>query len=439
MPEESTVKQEQMTCEEDWPVGKKAAFFTLTVIILLAIIDFMDRQIVASLLPYIKEEYGATDSQLGLMISIVNYSMVIFVIPSGYLIDRWSRKKMLSLMAIIWSLATAACGLAGTFSHLVAARFFIGTGEAGYNPAGQTLLSASFPRRLRASVCAAIPASMWLGAPLGLMIGAFIAEHWGWRHAFGVVAVPGIALGIVALFCRDFRTVRQDIPGECGGGEEPEREPYWRAVASLLKMPTMPLLFVGQATGLIASSSLIGWLPSYFNRVAGVSVTTASSYSAIYMAALAAATLIGGPILDGLFRKGTPFALRVQTIALIAGFLLTALAFSFLAPGSVAQVSLLAFHTLFTATVITLGYALVLNLAQPQQRATATSLIVLVQNGLGNGFGALLTGVLSDVFTLSTSMLLITGSYLVSAVCFWAASHTYEKDLATVKHVTVRF
>jgi len=177
MPEESTVKQEQMTCEEDWPVGKKAAFFTLTVIILLAIIDFMDRQIVASLLPYIKEEYGATDSQLGLMISIVNYSMVIFVIPSGYLIDRWSRKKMLSLMAIIWSLATAACGLAGTFSHLVAARFFIGTGEAGYNPAGQTLLSASFPRRLRASVCAAIPASMWLGAPLGLMIGAFIAEH----------------------------------------------------------------------------------------------------------------------------------------------------------------------------------------------------------------------------------------------------------------------
>ena len=197
-------------------------------IILLAIIDFMDRQIVASLLPYIKEEYGATDSQLGLMISIVNYSMVIFVIPSGYLIDRWSRKKMLSLMAIIWSLATAACGLAGTFSHLVAARFFIGTGEAGYNPAGQTLLSASFPRRLRASVCSAIPGSMWLGAPLGLMIGAFIAEHWGWRHAFGVVAVPGIALGIVALFCRDFRTVRQDIPGECGGGEEPAGPVYLR-------------------------------------------------------------------------------------------------------------------------------------------------------------------------------------------------------------------
>lgn len=184
-------------------------------------------------------------------------------------------------------------------------------------------------------------------------------------------------------------------------------------VASLLKMPTMPLLFVGQATGLIASSSLIGWLPSYFNRVAGVSVTTASSYSAIYRRRWRRHA-DRGPILDGLFRKGTPFALRVQTIALIAGFLLTALAFSFLAPGSVAQVSLLAFHTLFTATVITLGYALVLNLAQPQQRATATSLIVLVQNGLGNGFGALLTGGVVGVFTFSNSMLLITGSCLVS-------------------------
>lgn len=137
----------------------------------------MDRQIVAALLPYIKAEYGASDAELGFMISIVNYSMVIFVIPAGYLVDRWSRKKMLTVMALIWSFATAACGMAGTFWHLVMARFFIGTGEGGYNPAGQTLLSASFPKRLRASVCAAIPASVWLGAPLGLWIGAYIAEH----------------------------------------------------------------------------------------------------------------------------------------------------------------------------------------------------------------------------------------------------------------------
>lgn len=433
------MKPEDMACEEEWPIGKKAAFYTLGIIVFLAIMDFMDRQIVAALLPYIKEEYGASDAQLGFMISIVNYSMVIFVIPAGYLVDRWSRKKMLTVMALIWSFATAACGMAGTFWHLVMARFFIGTGEGGYTPAGLTLLSAIFPKRLRASVCAAILASMWLGAPLGLWIGAYIAEHWGWRHAFGVVAIPGIIVGLMALKCKDFKSVHENIPGECGGGNEPKKESYLHTVASLLKMPTMPLLFIGQAAGLIASSSLLGWLPSYFNRVAGVDVTTASHYSSVYMAALAFSTLIGGPILDYLFKKGTPFALRVPALTLLIGFGMTALAFGMIMPGSAGQIALLAFHTLFTASVTTLGYDLVLNLAQPQQRATATSLIVLVQNALGNGFGALLTGVLSDMFSLETSMLFIPGSYIISSLAFFLSSFTYEKDLAKVKPVTVSF
>ena len=108
-------------------------------------------------------------------------------------------------------------------------------------------------------------------------------------------------------------------------------------------------------------------------------------------------------------------------------------------PGSAGQIALLSFHTLFTASVISLGYALVLNLSQPQQRATATSLIVLVQNALGNGFGALLTGVLSDMFSLETSMLFITGSYIISSLAFFLSSFTYEKDLAKVKPVTVSF
>lgn len=436
---ESIVKQENLNCEDEWPVGRKAAFFTLTIIVALSVLDFVDRMVVSALLPYIKEEYGASDAELGLMISIVNYSMVIFVIPSAYLIDRWSRKNMLVIMAVLWSCATAACGLAGSFSHLVAARFFIGTGEAGYNPAGQSLLSACFPKRLRATVIATIPAAMSLGAPLGLMVGAFVAERWGWRHAFGVVAIPGIVLGLLALFCKDFKTVRLNTPGECGGGDEPEKEPYGRTILSLINMPTMPLLFVGQASGLVATSSLLGWLPSYFNRVAGVPITTASSYSAIYMVSMAVATILAGPVLDRLFRRSAAFALRVQTVALQGGFVLTATAFSAITPGSAAQVAVLAGHTLFAAAVLPLGYTLVLNLSQPHQRATACSLLILVQNAFGNGFGALLTGVLSNMFSPPTSMLLITGSYILSSACFFAASHTYERDQAKVRLTTVQF
>ena len=157
--------------------------------------------------------------------------------------------------------------------------------------------------------------------------------------------------------------------------------------------------------------------------------------------------IIAGMAIAIFLRQGSSFAAGIrftskkvlQWAVILLGFGMTALAFGMIVPGSAGQIALLAFHTLFTASVITLGYALVLNLSQPQQRATATSLIVLVQNALGNGFGALLTGVLSDMFSLETSMLFITGSYMISALAFFLSSFTYEKDLAKVKPVTVSF
>lgn len=121
-------------------------------------------------------------------------------------------EKMIFLMGVVWSLSTLLGGFATSFSLLLIARMLCGFGEAGYQPAGQSLLTACFPRKFRATATAIVTCGMTIGAPIGLVVGAFVAEHWGWRHAFGVVAVPGLLLSFLALRMHDFRVA--DDSGE---------------------------------------------------------------------------------------------------------------------------------------------------------------------------------------------------------------------------------
>ena len=226
--------------EDVWPIGKKSAYFTLIICMVLGVFDLMDRLIIVSLFPYLKAEYTLSDTQLGMLVSILNFAVAVLVIPGAYIIDRWSRTKTLALMTLIWSLATGAGAFVGTYSHLLIARFIVGAGEAGYNPAGQALLSACFPKRLRSTVIAALQFAMGLGAPLGLVVGAYIATHWGWRHAFGVVAIPGFFAALLALKMKDFKTAETSE-------NKTAKMPYTVVLKKIFTTPTLPLVFCAQA------------------------------------------------------------------------------------------------------------------------------------------------------------------------------------------------
>ena len=103
--------------------------------------------IVTSLFPYIQKEWGLTDTQAGLLVSVVYWSIVVFVFPVSILVDRWSRKKTIAIMALLWSLATALCAFTKSFPQLLMARSGIGIGEAGYAPQGRQCSPASFLRK----------------------------------------------------------------------------------------------------------------------------------------------------------------------------------------------------------------------------------------------------------------------------------------------------
>ncbi|MEK6535568.1 MAG: MFS transporter, partial [Thermodesulfobacteriota bacterium] len=192
---------------EGYLFSKAYTHYVFLLLWLLYFFDYIDRMVVVSLFPFLKADWGLTDAQCGAMVSAVYWAIILFSFPISILIDRWSRKKSIGIMAVLWSMATVACAFTRNFGQLFAARAAIGIGEAGYAPGGTAMISALFPEKRRAFMVGIWNASIPLGMAAGIVIGGAIASRWGWRHAFGIVALPGLIIALLFLFVRDYKTV----------------------------------------------------------------------------------------------------------------------------------------------------------------------------------------------------------------------------------------
>ena len=122
-------------------------YFIFVLLFLLYMFDYIDRMVIVSLFPYLKMEWGITDTQCGLLVSAVYWSILIFTLPVSILIDRWSRIKSIGMMALLWGAATLVCAFTRSFTQLFAARTTIGIGEAGYAPGGTAMSWQYLPGR----------------------------------------------------------------------------------------------------------------------------------------------------------------------------------------------------------------------------------------------------------------------------------------------------
>ena len=173
----------------------------------LMMFDYVDRQVIVSLFPYMKAEWGLSDKQLGALVSVVSVTVALGALPVALFADRASRVKSIVVMATVWSLATISCMFTRNYGQLLAARAMVGLGEAGYGSVGAALIASHFPSRMRGALMAGFFASASVGSVLGVMLGGMIAAKWGWQAAFGVVGVPGLLLALLYLKVRDYRTV----------------------------------------------------------------------------------------------------------------------------------------------------------------------------------------------------------------------------------------
>lgn len=231
--------------------------YLLTVLVLVYVFNFLDRQIVSILAERIKADIGATDAQMGFLYGTafaVFYAL--FGIPLGRLADMWERKKLIALGLSFWSVMTALSGLARNFTQLAIARIGVGVGEASATPAAFSMLSDSFPAARRATALAIYSSGIYIGAGLGLGIGGVIVDGWdtawegqaapgglaGWQVAFMAVGLPGILLaGWVS-------TLREPVRGAMDGIASPAvarpfRE-FFREILSVVPPLTLVHLVV---------------------------------------------------------------------------------------------------------------------------------------------------------------------------------------------------
>ncbi len=166
--------------------------YVFVLLFLLYMFDYIDRTVVTSMFTSIERDWGITHTQSGLLVSAVYWAIVLLTFPVSILVDRWSRTKTIGIMAIMWSIATALCALTGNYVQLFMARLFIGVGEAGYAPGGSAMISGLYPIDKRARMMGLWNASIPLGSAIGVLLGGIIAVRLGWKHAFGIVAIPGL-------------------------------------------------------------------------------------------------------------------------------------------------------------------------------------------------------------------------------------------------------
>ena len=205
--------------------GGPYAWYVLTVLVLVYVLNFIDRQIISILANDIKRDLGLTDADLGFLYGTafgVFYSL--FGIPLGKLADNWNRVRLLTVGLGLWSAMTALSGFAKTGGMLAAARVGVGVGEATASPSAYSLISDWFPKKARATALAIYSSGLYLGGGLSLLIGGAIVERWnhvypgggplglvGWQAAFLAVGIPGL---IVALWVA---TLREPVRGRADG------------------------------------------------------------------------------------------------------------------------------------------------------------------------------------------------------------------------------
>ena len=401
---------------------------------LLYMFDYIDREVISSLLPFLKKDLGITDTQAGSLASAIYLSIVFLTFPVSILVDRWSRKRSVGVMVMLWSIATGLAAFIRTFPQLLLTRLGVGVGEAGYAPGGTAMISAMYPIEKRSRMTGLWNASIPVGSAIGIGLGGVIATHWGWKHAFGIVAIPGFIIGVLFFFfARDYRTVKLERPATERRAARKMR--FWDIVRDFLRTPSLLLTYLAFAGNTFLTSAYLTWLPSYFVRTHNIAGGPAGLIASAIMFLAIVGALVGGFLVDA-WRKKRPnarplFAVLSTLLSAVLWFL------AFGAFAGTAQYIVMAIAAMCTLLYLSGASAVTQDVVHPGLWAISYAICVIVQNAIGSSTGPFVVGMVSDKFGLSAAMLAVPIASVLAGLLFLLAAVFYRKDLDKVDKVAV--
>lgn len=414
--------------------GRRRVTVTLWILLIVYIFNFIDRQIVNILAEPIARDLGLSDTQIGLLTGI---AFALFYTVLGIPIARYAdrpktnRPRLIALALAVWSGMTALCGLAQNFTHLLLARIGVGVGEAGCTPAAHSLISDLVPKEKRASALGFYALGIPIGSVLGMMIGGLLVDALGWRQAFMIVGLPGVAMAlVVVLLLKDPRHQAQTSAAIAPPGLD-TRE----ALRAIFGSRALVLLIAAASFAAFLSYGKATWATIFFQRTHDLSPGEVGLYFGLVNGAAGIlGTWAGGKIAD---RYGATDRRHVLTAPAIGMLLVAPLAIVGYAMADWRLALVVLFlPTFFGSLYYGPTYSAVQGLVTPRGRAMAAAVLLFFQNLIGLGLGPLAFGMLSDGIKPtfgedSVQWVLYVASVLslIPAFFFWRCSLKLNDEL----------
>lgn len=420
----------------DFEVSKGYANYVFLLLFLLYLFNYVDRMVVASIFPFLKAEWGLTDFQCGWFASVVTLMMTIFVFPVSLIVDRWSRKKTIGIMAVIWSISSAACALTQNFKQLFAMRSVVGVGEAAYTAGGHAMIAAYYPEEKRATMNGLFTAAIPMGTAIGVILGGVIAESIGWRYSFGLLAIPGLIIAIMFFWVKDYKTVEIVKKAHADEQTRQKKMDFGDVMMEFLRTPSVLFTYLGYVGNTFVTTGLMNWLPSYYHRIEGLPMDKAGlKTSVIFLSAIIGAP-VGGLIIDKIRKKWLNARMSVPAVTSLLVALLVFVGFFFF-EGTTQYILLLLFG-FFAPMFAAGGSAVTQDVVHPGLRAISYSLAQFFMMALGYTLSPIFIGAISDRYDLLTAFKFLPIFALFGAIVFFIGSFYYVRDLKKVAKVALK-
>jgi predicted MFS family arabinose efflux permease len=418
----------------------------LGVLFFVTLFNVADRNIVHTLLEPIRKEFGATDTQMGLLVGL-NFA-VVHILASlviARLADHGVRRTIIAVGLFLWSGLTALSGLATSYAQMALARIGVAAAEGSGSSPAHSMLCDYFPLERRTTVLTIFGMGGIAGMALGSGVIGPVAQLWGWRSAFFVLGIPGALLSFVVLL-----TVREPVRGTFDGvAARSENHTMLEVLRYLLGQRSFALILAAAALHAVAAMGTGPFHVAYLMRSHGMSIGTAGvAYMVVGPFSGAIGGLLGGILTDRLLRRDVRWAMWVPALSSLFALPFSTAFILWPAGGSFDALG----YALPTALAVILPASLVgsmwngptlamsQSLARPRMRALASALTTGTYNLIGMGLGPLLVGLISDHYkpalgddSLRYGLLIVVFTHVAGSILNLLAARHLRADLAAAR------
>ncbi|MFL0670731.1 MAG: spinster family MFS transporter [Erythrobacter sp.] len=417
--------------------GAQSVRLTLWILLIVYVFNFIDRQIVNILAEPIARDLQLSDTQIGLMTGLAfALFYTVLGIPIARLADRGSTSlpKLIAAALAVWSLMTALCGLAQNFAQLLLARIGVGVGEAGCTPPAHSLISDMVPPEKRASALAFYSLGIPVGTLMGMIIGGTLADFVGWREAFLIVGLPGVALALVVWFVlKDPR--QSDAATILRAQNQPAALPLGQAVREVMASRAYLLLLCAGSAAAFLAYGKTTWTTIFFQRTHDLTPGQVGLWFGLITGVGGAmGTFLGGYLADRFGAINRRHVLSAPAIGMALAVPLAIAAYH--APTWPLALILLFVPTVMNSLYYGPTYSAAQGLVPLRARAIAAATLLFFQNLIGLGLGPLFFGMLSDwlqpVYGAESVRYVLYGAALlglVPAFFFWRCGLRLNEEL----------